>query len=268
MKSKFFFLIVATFFLLTACKDDASKFRVKTKYHIHKVSFDGHEESYGGKTDTFYYTPEGKRDYSASGTITKEERSGNIIIWTTLDRDGKVVGTTTSFLNDKGLEDSVEIRDATHVTYAHKYIYDKDGYVIEDRQYQAQPPNIIWKYKVVDGNRVELTATYFPSTDTVMMPNPTTGEMEEIVTQYFDMIIHKDYFLDKLNFPSIQNFGYTNKDINSKNLEKSSVQLSMKGDTQEVYFFRYIFDDKGRVTSAAQISRSGNEYDSTAYTYY
>ncbi len=267
MKSKFFFLIVATIFLLTACKDDVSKFRVKTSYHIHKVSFDGHEETSGGKTDTFYYTSDGKKDYSKDGTTTKQEKKGNTIVWTTYDKEGKVVGTTTSFLNERGLEDSVVIINATHVTYTHKYIYDDKGFVIEDRQTSSEQASaMMWKYKVVDGNRVE--EALLPTIDTIMMVNPQTLKMDTIVQQNFGLRIHKEYFLDKLNFPTVQNYGSENKDINSKNLEKSSVQLSPKGDTEEVYFFRYIFDDKGRVTSAAQRTRSGNEYDSTSYTYY
>lgn len=267
MKSKFFFLLIGTISLLVSCSNDPSKFRVKTSYHIHKISFEGHEEKSGGNTDTFYYTTDGKRDYSKSGTTTKEEKNGNIIIWTTYDKEGKVVGKTTSFLNERGLEDSVVITNATYVTYTHKYIYDDKGFVIEDRQTSSeQASGMTWKYKVVDGNRVE--ERLLPTIDTIMMVNPQTLKMDTIVQQNFGLLIHKEYFSDKLNFPTVQNYGSENKDINSKNLEKNSVQLSAKGDTEEVYFFRYIFDEKGRVTSAAQISRSGSEYDSTAYTYY
>ena len=267
MKSKLFFLILATIFLLTACKDDASKFRVKTSYHIKKINFGGYEETTGDKTDTFYYTSDGKRDFSKNGMTVKEEKNGNTIVWTTYDKEGKVVESTTSFLNERGLEDSVVITNAAHVTYTHKYIYDDKRFVIEDRQTSSdQASGMTWKYKVVDGNRVE--ETLLPSVDTIVMVNPQTLKLDTIVQQSSGLRIHKEYFLDKLNFPTVQNYGYENKDINSKNLEKGAVQLSPKGDTEDVYHFRYVFDNKGRVISAAQISRSGNEYDSTAYTYY
>src|ERR1043165_3374315 len=163
MQLKYCILIIGPFFLLSGCKEDASKFRVKTRYHISKFSFDGHEQVSGGTTDTFYYTADGKRDYSASGTTTTETRNGNMLIATTTHKNGKVAGTPTSLINDKGLEESIVIRDATHVTYIHKYIYDSNGFVVEDRYYQQQPPDMVWKYKVVDGNRVEEHAINTPS---------------------------------------------------------------------------------------------------------
>ena len=36
MKPKFFFLLTGTIFLLAACNDKTSKWRVKTQYHVNK----------------------------------------------------------------------------------------------------------------------------------------------------------------------------------------------------------------------------------------
>jgi len=159
-------------------------------------------------------------------------------------------------------------RDASHVTFAHKYFYDDDSNLIEDRNYPQEPPNLSFKYKIVNGNRVEEMVTNIPADDTVMMPDPTTGEMEKVFRHYDHIILHNEFYTDKPNMPTNENFGYVNREVGNKNLQKKSVQLSDKGDTVDIIYYKYIFDEKGRVISVAQISRSGQEYDSTAYTYY
>jgi hypothetical protein len=251
MKLKFLIAVCGAIALISATNHSTSKYRVRTQYHIHKVTFDGHEEVYGGITDTFYYTADGNKD------------------------KGKITPSSVMLRNKRGQIDSVAFKDAAYQTVANKYFYDDNGYLIEERIYTDPAPNLFIKYKIINGNRVEERWTYSPSADTIMMPNPTTGEMEQVVRNYYNDIFHNEFFADKLNMPIDENFGYTNADSgytnpdkDSKNLKKKSVQLTEKGDTADVFFFRYVFDEKERVISRASISQSGNEYDSTAYTYY
>jgi hypothetical protein len=268
MKLNFMVALCGTITLLSICNNSASRYRVHTQYHIHKVVYNGREQITENRTDTFYFTSNGKRYYNTNGTKIVEERKGNTVEWKTFDQSGKLINSNVYFLNEKHLVDSFATKEGTQVTYAHKYIYDSNGYMIEDRQYTPQPPAIYFKYTWFNGNKIEETMTNIPAVDTVQMPNATTGEMDTVITTYDNVILHKEYYLDKPNFPRNENFGYTNPDIKSKNLEKKAVQLSDKGDTIDIYWFRYQFDNKGRVTSATQFARSGHEYDSTYYTYY
>ena len=261
-------LSVASILISAGCKDDPSAFRVKTIYNINKVWHNGLEQTSNLTIDTFYYTSDGRRDYSARGITIKEVSDGRINIKTAYNRAGEVLHITTYYLNEKGLEDSIESKDATHVINSQKYFYDNDGYVIEERQYSPGASTTIWKYKVIDGNRVEEFAFHEPMFDTIQVRDPQTGEMIKGRTEYYGQVTHSDYFPDKPHFPMAKNFGYNHRDIQSKNLQRSSVQLSLSGDTQDVYFFRYTFDGKGRVSTATKVSRNGDSYDSTAYTYY
>ena len=267
MKGKFHFILIAAMAFIYGFNQQAEKAHVRTKYHVHKVNYPGNSSN-NAQTDTFYFTIDGKGDFNRNGITNREERRGDTIERTSFDKSGKLIGSSISILNKQGLEDSVIYKNATHVTFAHKYLYDGDGNLIEDRNYPEQPPNLIIKYKIVDGNRVEEWITNLPSDDTVYMPNPQTGKMDTIVERYWDDVYHNEFYTDKPNMPTNENFGYLGRDNGNKNLEKKSVQLTLKGDTQDVFYFRYLFDDKGWVTSVAKASRSGEEYDSTAYTYY
>jgi len=270
MSSKLLLPGVVVLLLLAACNHSASKYRVKTMYHLNKEVHDGKEYMNDTRTDTFYYTAEGKRDPKLAGITSKTESNGNMAIVKDFDKSGKLLSSTTTFLNDRGFEDSTYIWRENQNTFAHKYTYDDKGYLIEDRQYTLQPPPVmISKYIVVDGNRVEERhgPLISPSIDTITMINPVTMKVDTVVQKYFDVIFHNEFFTDKLNMPANENFGYTNRDLHSKNLMKKQVELSDKGDTSDVSFFRYNFDDKGRVVSTAIISRIG-QYDSTSYTYY
>ncbi len=268
MKAKFTFLIAVITLFLTACNEPVSKTRIKTIYEIGKASFNGKEQIFKTITDTFYYTTDGKRDLSVKGITIKEERHGNVIESKAFDKSGKLTGVTTIFIDERGREDSVVTKENGQTIMAQKYFYNVNDNLIEYRQYNPGSPTMVEKYKVVDGNRVELRSNNIPSVDTGYRKNEETGEMEQVVTTYEGVFIHKEYYTDKLNFFRNEYRGYDRPDYESKNLEKGSVQLSPSGDTLEVYFFRYTFDTKGRVLTAAQISRSGTEYDSTAYTYY
>jgi hypothetical protein len=270
MKSKVFVAMVAVACLfLSACHEPAKPWRVKTEYTITKLNFNG-KEFIGSETrDSFIYKPDGS-SYRA-GEKYNEKRIGNVVRREILDTTGKMISTSVTFLNKKDLVDSIVYKDDKLGTYINKYVYDKDGKLIENRQYPSQGPMLIMKYKLLNGNLTEEEWIHHPAFGTSYVPNEKTGKMDTIVTTYEDLIIHHEYYPDKANMPTSDDFGYlfdTSPDRVSKNLRKRSVQLSPKGDTTDVFDFHYRFDDKGRVVSKVQISKTGTEWDSTGYSYY
>ena len=90
--------------VLSASKDSISKYRVCTKYHIHKITFYGEEHVDGGITDTFYYTADGNIAYKDSGITSKQERKGNSIESKTFDKAGKLISSSFIVLNEQGLK--------------------------------------------------------------------------------------------------------------------------------------------------------------------
>jgi hypothetical protein len=261
---------MAAIVLLAACKESLSKYRVRTQYHIKKLKWSGREEVYDGKTDTFYYKPDGTRDNRGKDITYKTDSTGNTVTSYTLNKAGKVIASFVAFMNERGLKDSVVSKDSTHITMTHKYLYDSAGQLIGDIQWQSQfqSPNSVFKAKWLNGNKIENALYNDPQVDTVQRVNPVTGALEQVICKYENVFFHHEYFPDKAKMPSAENLGYKNGDTFGKNLEKKSVQLSAKGDTLDIYTFRYQFDDKNRVISAVEVNRDGNDYDSTAYTYY
>lgn len=167
------------------------------------------------------------------------------------------------------MEDSIAILENGRLTYTNKYIYNTKGDLIEERMNQPQQsPLAIFKYKVVNGNRVEQRLINTPPTDTVEMMNPNTGEMEQVVTTFHNSVLYNEFYADKLNMPLNIHYGNTSADKHSKNLIKRTVQLSEKGDTMDIYSYRYTFDNKGRVLTIVEHTQTGTEYDSTSYSYY
>jgi len=268
-------IFFAAILLLAASNHSTSKDRVRTVYHINMFNDDGQMEVNPATTDTFYYTSDGKRDYGLNDNNPKEERTGNMIECTTIDKSGTIT-LLVKFLNDRGQVDSMVNRYETvtnyatnPVPYAHKYIYDANGYMVEDRQYSNKLRLVaICKYKVVDGNTVEERNITIPSMDTSTRVNPETLKMDTVVTKYCDIITNTEFYTDKQYMPRNENFGSSAPDMLSKNLEKKRVQYTDMGDTIDVTFFHYTFDDKERVTSVKRLSHDNQEFDSTAYTYY
>jgi hypothetical protein len=255
--------------ILSACTNKAVVSKIKTEYHLAKHIYNGQEVGHDETIDTFYYKDDG---YSYDSTkILSEVRTGNMIETKRTDGSGKLISTSITFLNEKELADSVIYIDDKLGTYTHKYIYNDAGKVVEDRNYPSKGPKAVWKYKLEGGNLVQEEMSHQPSFDTSYMPNPQTGKEEQVIMIFEDIIAHNEFYPDKTNMPTAENFGYkydTSPNRLSKNLKKMSVQLNTKGDTVDVFTFAYRFDDKGRVISVAQHSRSGEVYDSTAYTYY
>lgn len=256
-------------FMLQACSDDISKARVKTFYKVQKNNYGGQEYVSVSGPDTFYYTPEGKYDYSANGNITRSEKRGNIIDSRTYDRQGGLVSSSITFLDEHGRTDSFIVQQGNRIPYIHKYVYNAAGDLIEDRQYADEPPKFsVSKFKVVKGNRIEESYDVIPDVVIEYVPNPETGKIDTFTTKYYRVTLHYDYYTDKLLMPSNANYGNDFPETRSRNLKKTMVQLSPKGDTEEVYLFNYAFDKKGRVVTEVETTRNGTEYDSVSYTYY
>ena len=95
-----------------------------------------------------------------------------------------------------------------------------------------------------------------------MIVNPVTLKVDTAIQKQdaIENIYHFDFYYDKLNAE--------HGNSNSKNLVKTKVELSPKMDTTDIYFYRYTFDDKGKVITDVGINRNGMEYDSSFYTYY
>ncbi len=267
MKSKIFLLTFTSLIGLVACDNKAPKDRLKTIYQISKLTFNGKEETFKCLSDTFHYAQDGTRDFNMADGTGKEERIDNVIEWKSYNQAGKEINSRTTYLNEQGLEDSVVTKSDNQLSNAHKYLYDAAGNLIEDRDYNPSFHLVISKYKVIDGNRTEETVINIPGTDTLIRSNET-GEAEQVITKYEDVILHHEYFPDKLNVPRNEITGISKPDKESKNLHKKSVQLTGKGDTVDVFSFRYNYDSKGRVLAKIQEARSGEYYDSTSYTYY
>jgi hypothetical protein len=273
MKSKSFFAAIAVAFLLfSACRNAPEVSKVKTEYHITRLFHDGQEYGGPGTTDSFVRGEDGYQRRFHPNERYVEETKGNVTESKILDQSGKVIASSVTFLNDKGLVDSIIYKDDVMGTYIHKYVYDDEGRLIEDRNYPSSSgPNHVWKFRFDNGNIVEEQMIHHPAFDTSEMLNPKTGKMEEVITTYEDFIAHNEYHTDKPNQPTRENFGYktdNSPERASKNLRKRMVQVSLKGDTTDIYDYHYHYDDKGRVIAKVQTSRSGGSYDSTAYTYY
>jgi hypothetical protein len=253
---------------ILGCKQSFTDWRVKTQYQIHKITFNGQEQISGGVTDTFYYTKKGKPDLSRFKTKTVVEEHENVNHTKTFDALGKLQTESYQFLNEKGYVDSTVYIQNGQIKYRHKYLYDKEGNLAEDRMYQPDPPNSVFQYKLLDGNRVEERVTAFPLTDTVEMINPSTGELEKVVTFFYNYTLYHEFDTRKVNMPTSIHFGLNEIHRKSRNLTTKTVQVSTSGDTLEVYHYRYSFDNKGRILTVVQESRSGTEYDSTSYSYY
>jgi hypothetical protein len=234
------------------------------------MKWSGQERVNGGKTDTFYYKPDGTRDNHDRDITYRTDSIGNTITSYGLNKSGKIIGSSVSFMNERGLPDSIVYKDSTNITMTHKYFYDKAGQLTEDiqRQGQFQSPNSVFKIKWLNGNKIEESIYNDPEVDTSQRVNPFTGATEQVVTKYENVFLRHEYFADKAKMPSAENLGYKNGDTFGKNLEKKTVQLSAKGDTLDIYTFHYQFDNKNRVISVVEVNKDGNDYDSTAYTYY
>lgn len=262
-------VLVVVVSIFQSCKDEIASARVKTRYGIHKIYFNGEEQVTHNGTDTFYYTPEGKYDYMANGLVTRMERTGNTVETKTYTQSGVLVSASTTYFDEKGREDSVVIINGGHIAYIHKYIYDEAGFLIQDRQYSAQAPKFsVTAFKVENGNRVSEELAVLPNTDTSIVRNNTTGKLDTFITRYYNILINNGFYTDKPAMPTAVNYGKGPFDMGSKNLKKMSVQLSAKGDTEEVYYWNYTFDKKGRVVTEVETTRNSTEYDSTVYTYY
>lgn len=254
---------------LQSCKDEIATARVKTRYGIHKIYFNGQEQITHNGTDTFYYTPEGKYDSMTNGLITRMERKGDIVETRTYTQSGVVVSSSITYLDENAREDSVVIINGGHIAYIHKYIYNKEGFLVEDRQYSAQAPKFsVTLFEVENGNRKTEELAVLPNTDTSVVRDPATGKLDTFITRYYNILVHNGFYTDKPAMPTAVNYGKGPFDMGSKNLKKMSVQLSAKGDTEEVYYWNYTFDKKGRVVTEVETTRNRTEYDSVYYTYY
>lgn len=252
---------------LAFCSADPTTFRIKTIYTLEKRWY-GEDENSSVIIDTLYYTKDGRRDYSGRGISLKEVSNGNIVVRTAYNKAGETVNIVKLYFNEMGLEDSVETGTVEKGISTTKYIYNKQGKVVEERHYSPNRHVEIHKYVLVDGNRVEDVISSVPSLDTIRVKDSETGQMVDKVIEQPDIIVRNEYFSDKVNFPTVINYGTKRQDVSSKNLEKKSVSLTMWGDTIDVDLFHYTFDSKGRVVSVVKTAERSKSYDSTAYTYY
>ena len=149
-------------------------------------------------------------------------------------------------LNAAGYLDSTTASDPSG-TYLKFDTHDADGYTTLSSEYISGTLKDASHSVFKDGNEISRTIT-----DSAAKP---------LVTVYFE------YYNDKPNTLSYENFGmkYIGKD--SKNLMKKYAQVLPSGDTFATGSMVYKFDDKGRVSSKSMFDRRGTLSDSTTFTY-
>lgn len=268
MKKNFYWVIMPLF--LYACGEKRDVPMVKTVYHIHTLQMGEQKMPSEEYTSTFYYDAENNFLYSVfmNGAKTTRKQEGNRIVFEETDSTQKLLRTTEVLLNENEEEDSMTLKQGNEVLGAVKFIYNSKGYLIEERQYERGRQKFIIRHTPVDGNSIRDSLIYTSAKDTQVYTNPSTGQPEAVVVNNENMIVHKEYNLDKQRVPSNINFGSKMKDRASYNLEKRDVVTNSKGDTINIVNYRFTFDEKGRVIAAAHDMRGGSEYDSVAYTYY
>ncbi|MDB5282707.1 MAG: hypothetical protein JWO06_1782 [Bacteroidota bacterium] len=202
-----------------------------------------------GMSTEYFYLADGNANYtvSANGVKTTYVYGTNSVTEKMVDSIRGGSFSSTMHLNAKGLVDSSTASDESG-SYLKTYTHDDNGYTIDSKDYASG--NLIngSNSVVKDGNESVLTVTDSAS--------------KKLVTVYFE------YFTDKPNTLSYQNYGMKYLGAQSKNLMKKVVEIRPTGDTMRVTTLNYHFDDKDRVSSKLIYDQRGMLRDSTSYLYY
>ena len=237
MKLRITILAAFAVLLLTACNQGAAeKARVKKTTSIR------------GMNTEYSYNPDGTLSYtiSAQGIKTTYTYSGNTVNEKMTDSLRGMSASSVVYLNSKGLADSTTEKDDRGF-FAKTYNRDDQGFITSSVDYVSGSMVNTTNSVIKDGNETSTTISDSAS--------------KKLFTVYFE------YYTDKQNSLTYQNFGMKFLGSDSKNPMKKFVQVLPTGDTIRTSTFNYHYDDKNRITQKVMYDSKGMMRDSTTYTY-
>ena len=240
MKNVILSVLVITAIILGGCNKGGSPGEARVK----KIT------SGKGLTTEFTYSADNRIQSTKNSDSTKADFTftGNTITQHAADPVHGQSMNSTMHLDAHGYVDSTSATDPTGGTYLKLDQHDADGYSLSSKEYMSGVLRRSTSSVVKDGNEVARTIS--------------DQESKPIATVYFE------YFTDKANSLSSENFGMKFMGKDSKNLMKKFVQVLAKGDTVGTGTFTYTYDDKGRITSKTTHDGHGMSADSITVSYY
>ena len=203
-----------------------------------------------GMATEFTYTADNKIQATKNSDSTKAEFAftGNTITQHASDPVHGQSMTSTMHLGANGYVDSTSATDPTGSVYLKLDSHDADGYSTGSKEFMGGVMRRSSQSVIKDGNEVSRTIN--------------DPDLKPIATVYFE------YYTDKSNSLTSENFGMKFMGKDSKNPMKKFVQVLAKGDTVGTGTFTYTYDDKGRITSKTTHDGHGMTADSISVSYY
>ncbi len=264
MKTLGCFAVLLLIVFIPACvrrHQCTSHLRVKTVYNALR-----------GYTSTYTYNQEGilTEISTTKGSKTIITYTDNLVTGKTSDKSEKVTSTWICFLNKRGLVDSLVKSDSTKITATKKFIYDANGFAIEEHESKPGQAYTITRKTLGNGNVISYIVMHVEPYVAKITYNPVTktNDTVSITTTGKEYTVYSEYFTDKIKTLAFQNYGSPEFGEGAKNIEKRTVQISPEGDTIEVSLFKYTFDEHGKATMCVTRNQSGELLDSSYITYY
>ena len=225
-----------------------------------------------GYTSTYYYNQQ-QILYAlvrSNGSKTNIQYTDNSVTGKTTDKSGRLISSWMCFLNDRGLVDSMIKRDSIQITSTKKYLYDDKGFAIEEREYKPGGSYAITRKTITNNDVASYTVMNVSAIPAKISFNRITHKYDTVSITATDKeyTVYCEYFPDKEKTLSFGNYGSPEFGEGAKNIEKRTVQISSEGDTIDVSLFKYLFDDKNRVTQCVTRSQAGELLDSNYIAYY
>jgi hypothetical protein len=157
----------------------------------------------------------------------------------------------------------IEANGMSHdiVTFQKKFIYDLNGYLIQERSY-ADGRLYAISDNVIENRNIKNYSVRYVAKDTVTERDLATGKTGIYVMGLDEFNVYNTYDTQHPNTLAVEN--YTGKC--NKNLLKRSINISLAKDTT-ISTYSYTFDKQGRVNALYKAVKSNTpaEYNQDAY---